>query len=327
MLPRSWHRWLLQASRSPSILTGVCAASATEAFAGILADLSIRETRTSELLLSTPWAAASPGSGHPGLYMVASGTAFIAVPGGAPHRLEPGDIAVLPHGAAHVIASRPTDRAVSITEFCASSSVDARGNVVGGGGGAAASMRTLCFPLESPAARAIAAFAPPLVVLRADGHDTWLAHVGHALEEVMGEGAGSSSASVTRRLAEILFTTALRRSFSAALPGPADRAVAAALLLVHAEPSHAWTSASLARRVGLSRSSFCARFASAMGCGPAHYVTRARMEHAAHLLGQGTASIEQVAGLVGYASASAFSVAFRRWHGTSPARFVRRPSS
>ena len=311
------------------------AASATEAFAGILADLSITQTRTSELLLSTPWAAASPGSGHPGLYLLTSGTAFIAVPGGAPHRLEPGDIAVLPRGSAHVLASRPTDRAVSIAEFCASASVDAGGNVVGGGGGAAACIRTLCFPLESPAAKAVAAFAPPVVVLRAGGRDAWLAHVGRALEEVIGGRDGASptapssiaepSASVTRRLAEILFTTALRRSFSTSLPGPADRAVAAAVLLVHADPSRVWTSATLARQVGLSRSAFCARFASAMGSGPAHYVTQARMEHAAHLLIETTGSIEQVAGLVGYGSASAFSVAFRRWHGTSPARFGRPP--
>jgi AraC-like DNA-binding protein len=317
-MTRAGRGSLLQASRRRSILTGM---ESVEAFAGILSELSIGEARTSALLLSTPWAAASPGSGHPGLYVMTSGTAYIRVPGGAAHRLEAGDVAVLPRGSAHVLASRPADRAVSIAEFCAEASVDVHGNVVGGGGGSASSMRTLCFRLESPAAKAVAAFAPPIVVLRGGEQEPWLTHVGRALADVVGEAAAPSA--VTRRLAEILFTTALRRSFSRSLAGPADRAVAAAILLVHADPSGPWTSGSLARRVGLSRSSFCARFGSAMGCGPAHYVARARMEHAAHLLAQGAGSIEQIAEAVGYASASAFSVAFRRWHGTSPARFSR----
>ena len=212
--------------------------------------------------------------------------------------------------------------------------MDRDGNVVGGGGGSAVVLHTLCFRLESPAARAVASFAPELVVLRARGGEGWLTHVGRALGELSSSSASSPSSSdargvssVKRRLAEIVFTTALRDALAlGGVAGPHDRAVAAAVLLVHAEPAHPWTASRLARRVGLSRSSFCVRFAEAMGCGPARHVQRVRMEHAAYLLAHeahGPSSIEATARKVGYASASAFSVAFRRWHGSSPARFAR----
>ena len=62
----------------------------TELLAGILGDLAIGEAQTTQLLLSSPWAGAHPGSGHPGLYVVGSGAAYIGTDEGPAVRLEVG---------------------------------------------------------------------------------------------------------------------------------------------------------------------------------------------------------------------------------------------
>ena len=155
---------------------------------------------------------------------------------------------------------------------------------------------------------------------------SWVTHVARALGEVAGSSVSDpgGAASVKRRLAEVIFTTALRDAFATdGICAPRDRAVATAVLLVQSDPAHRWTTQALARRVGLSRSSFSSRFSEAMGCGPGRYVQQVRLEHAAYRLTHGTSSVEEIARDVGYASASAFSVAFRRWRGESPARFAK----
>jgi AraC-like DNA-binding protein len=48
------------------------------------------------------------------------------------------------------------------------------------------------------------------------------------------------------------------------------------------------------------------------------YLTRARMEHAAHLLQNGAQTLDEIALAAGYASPAAFSVAFKRWSGRTP---------
>jgi AraC-like DNA-binding protein len=52
-----------------------------------------------------------------------------------------------------------------------------------------------------------------------------------------------------------------------------------------------------------------------------------RASLAARLLRSATLSVEETAQALGYAEASPFIQAFRRWHGTTPARWQRRPAS
>jgi AraC-like DNA-binding protein len=76
---------------------------------------------------------------------------------------------------------------------------------------------------------------------------------------------------------------------------------------------------SLARAASMSRSTFADRFAAAFERAPMSLVHHVRMQRAFELLTQdGSLSIEQVAGRVGYSSRSHFSRAFRRHHGLSP---------
>jgi AraC-like DNA-binding protein len=103
-----------------------------------------------------------------------------------------------------------------------------------------------------------------------------------------------------------------------------DPVVGDALRLLHAEPAAPWSVATLAGRTGVSRSTLAKRFADLVGEPPLTYLTRWRMTLAADLLTEReTATIAEVARLVGYSDAFSFSAAFKRVRGVSPSTFRR----
>lgn len=108
------------------------------------------------------------------------------------------------------------------------------------------------------------------------------------------------------------------------LRGLADTRLAQALRAMHAAPGTHWTVVQLAAEASLSRSAFYDRFVKAMGLPPMAYLLAWRMALAKDLLRSRSVSVQQVAERVGFESASAFSTAFRRTTGVSPARFGRR---
>ncbi len=102
-----------------------------------------------------------------------------------------------------------------------------------------------------------------------------------------------------------------------------DDVIMRALGLMHARPDISWTVAMLATAVGISRSTFAARFVDQMDEAPQTYLRRARMKQAADLLADETLGIKEIAALVGYDSESAFSNAFKQWCGITPGTFRR----
>jgi AraC-like DNA-binding protein len=92
---------------------------------------------------------------------------------------------------------------------------------------------------------------------------------------------------------------------------------------MHAAPHAPWTVASLADRVGLSRSVFAARFKDRMSKSPMHYLFEFRMGLACGLIADGRSGVKQIATQLGYASRDAFSSAFKRWRGLSPGAYRR----
>ena len=80
----------------------------------------------------------------------------------------------------------------------------------------------------------------------------------------------------------------------------------------------------LAAEVGMSRSGFAERFASLVGQPPMQYLTYWRMQLAAQRLRESREAIAQIGYAVGYESEAAFSRAFKREFGDSPAAWRRR---
>jgi transcriptional regulator GlxA family with amidase domain len=96
-----------------------------------------------------------------------------------------------------------------------------------------------------------------------------------------------------------------------------DLAVLRAAADVLERPERAHTLRSLARRAGLSRSRFSARFTEALGESPMRWVQTVRMRHAQALLRGGKQSVAAVAEQLGF-DESAFRKAYRRIIGTPP---------
>jgi AraC-like DNA-binding protein len=137
-------------------------------------------------------------------------------------------------------------------------------------------------------------------------------------------------ASMLSRLLEIVLLELLRTPM--ALPderqrgmmaGLAHPRIAAALRAFHADIRRGWSVSSLARVAGMSRSAFSQRFTEVVGEPPMTYVLKWRIAFARDALKFSDRSLDEIAHESGYGSASAFSTAFSRLVGRSPASFAR----
>jgi len=153
------------------------------------------------------------------------------------------------------------------------------------------------------------------------------------LLELLGDEATAGrrgAALVTERLVEVMLVEALREQASPRTPGSAgllgglaDPYVAAALSALHSDVRHAWTVSQLAAAALTSRSVLAQRFTTNVGDTPMHYLYAWRMALAKDALVRSDATVSQIAQQVGYHSLSAFSTAFQRHQGLSPARYRR----
>ena len=128
---------------------------------------------------------------------------------------------------------------------------------------------------------------------------------------------------VLDRMLDLLTIAALRSWFSRD-DAPAwyrayrDPQVGTALRLIENNPAHPWTVGSLAAEVGLSRAALARRFTQLVGEPPMALLTEIRLALAVDLLRGSDATIEAVAGRVGYGTAFALSTAIKRRYGMSP---------
>ena len=166
---------------------------------------------------------------------------------------------------------------------------------------------------------------PPVFAVRPAGRVATLldAAVDYAVED------GSRCGGVTAmdHINELLLTEALRLHADQAsdadgwLAASNDPVVGRALKLMHDEPDRDWNAEELARRANTSRSVLGERFKALLGQSPIHYLAEWRMQLAADLLRTTQLKLAAVAERAGYGSEAAFSRAFRRHVGQSPAEW------
>lgn len=140
--------------------------------------------------------------------------------------------------------------------------------------------------------------------------------------------ASFASSNVMARLSELLLVEAIRQ-YSATLSGvevgwfrgARDPQVGRALALMHEDLRADWSNEALAREVAMSRSAFVERFTRLVGLPPIRYLTVWRLQIAQRHLRETTRTVQQLAHAVGYASEEAFSRAFKREFGVSPAQW------
>lgn len=282
-----------------------------------------------------------PGAEHVIEYhVVVSGGCWATVIGGAPVRLETGDIALFPHGDPHVVSSAPGMRAppnaAGYFERKEQQApfilhLDAREVQVGTVRDDPRNTTLVCGFLgcDLRPFNPLIASLPRLMHVRSDSRQEWTAQLmRQAATESKNRGPGGDA--MLERLSEMTFIDAVRRYLGALpdgsqgwLAGLRDRFVGRALVLMHDAPAFAWTVDQLGRRVGLSRSALHERFADMIGQAPMQYLANWRMQVGAALLRDTAAPVASVAQDVGYQSEAAFARAFKRSVGTSPSLWRR----
>lgn len=142
------------------------------------------------------------------------------------------------------------------------------------------------------------------------------------------------AAAVLDRIVDILLVQLLRAWLDAGQDRDHDQARPAswlsaltdpvagpALAVLHTQPGRNWTVPSLAAAVGVSRATLARRFPAQVGCTPAAYLTRWRMDLAAVRLRDTDDTVGAVARSLGYTSEYAFNRAFTRDRRIPPGRY------
>jgi len=90
---------------------------------------------------------------------------------------------------------------------------------------------------------------------------------------------------------------------------------------IRRDPGREWHVEELAQRACLSPSQFTRRFRQAMGMSPAHFCIRTRLDRARQLMLETRMSLEEIAGSLGYSSATFFGRQFKRYFNCTPSEF------
>jgi AraC-like DNA-binding protein len=290
---------------------------------------------------SSPWSFCSPDSrevapyiapaaGHVIIYhLLTEGRASARLVDGERIALDAGDIVIFPHGDAHSIENGPPTKPLDmIKELARIFSQRLKLSRLGGGGEVT---RFVCgfMACEPRLSQVFLSGLPPVfkVSIRDDASGRWLENsIRFSVNEADASRAGGEA--VLAKLSEVLFVETLR-TYIAHLPpehtgwlaGARDPEVGKTLALMHRDPAHSWTIASLAKEAGVSRSVLADRFRYYLNEPPMAYLTRWRLQLGAQMLASTSYSVAQIASEVGYESEAAFNRAFKRDFTVPPARF------
>jgi len=257
-------------------------------------------------------------------YAVTAGDCWIRVEGaGDSKRLQTGDCVLLTRGRPFQIAS---DLALPPEDW-RRHFLDAReGAVVKLNKNVGVTVLGSHFQLAGWQAELLLGMLPPLIHLQPKTYGENLLWAFDRLREELTD-CRPGGILIARQLACMIFVQVLRLYLGEYegqgwLFALSDKYVGAAIAAMHREPSKRWTVAELADEVGMSRSSFAARFGALVGDGPIEYLTRWRMLLAGRSLSRGE-SVSKIAGSLGYESESAFRTAFKRVTGRTPHHHAR----
>jgi AraC-like DNA-binding protein len=260
------------------------------------------------------------------LHVMTSGSCWLEVEGSPNRMLQPGDLALVPHGEGHQMASEPGMAGVKLFEIPREQASDRYETLHLGGGGASTTAVCAVFEFDHPAASHLIKLLPRLIAVDASNspHADWIESTLRLMAaEAMEMRPGGET--VITRLADILVIHAIR-SWIAEDPAAQtgwlgalrDKQIGRTIALIHREPARAWTLESLASEAAMSRSAFAARSTELVGEPAMHYVTRWRMNIALTWLREDDAPVGDLSRRLGYESEAAFSRAFKRYMGVSP---------
>ena len=254
-----------------------------------------------------------------------------SVDGAPPVHAEAGDIVLLTRNDTHVLASALGEEPIGARQLIEMTD-GGLASIRWGGGGPRTAMFCGFLGTDSPMSSILLGLPRLVKISTPEGpRRQWLiSSMRYAAEE-----ARSGAAAEIGRLVELLFAEAVRQyaqdlsdggggGWFAALRDPA---IGRALILIHDRYAEDWTADLLAREAGMSRSVFASRFTELLAEPPMRYCARWRMQVAANMLRDEQQNIANVAYHVGFNSEAAFSRAFKREYGLSPAAWRKQAAA
>jgi AraC-like DNA-binding protein len=294
----------------------------------VLQDLRLARASYGRSDLTAPWGIEIPFKEGIRFHFVAEGRCCMLSGAQQPVWLEAGDVVLLPHGTAHVIADEPSRRPKSLAEVGPQLVGNATYRLASGGGGARSLIVCCTIGFEGPTAHPLIELLPEVMLVRGrDTEDSALPMLlGLMATEVASQRIGA--ATIMARLADIIVTRVIRAwvesrpsDLSGWLAAIRDPQIGMALARIHRSPGESWSVESLSTVAGLSRSIFTERFTALLGVSPARYLLQWRMRLAAVWLRNEHMTVAEVATALGYESDASFSRAFKRFIGVAPGAF------
>jgi AraC-like DNA-binding protein len=266
-------------------------------------------------------------------HYVVEGDLHIRVDGGDRESLVigAGEIVVLPRNDLHLIGSDLSLPPVAGSDIIHPPKDGGLFSIHHGGAGQRTRMVCGFIGYDTAEGHPVISTLPSLLKLHVEqsGAAEWIRSTfQYAAKEVSTGRPGSET--VLAKLSELLFVETVRR-YADALPdgqtgwlaGLRDPYVSRALALLHRDVARRWTVDDLGRQVGLSRSALADRFIRLIRVPPMQYLANWRMQVATEKLRNTSASLAQIAEIVGYDSEAAFSRAFKKAFGAAPATWRR----
>jgi AraC-like DNA-binding protein len=302
-----------------------------DALAGLLDGPRARGAFLLRSIMNPPWSVRVEDRAPLSIVAMVRGEAWVAPDDGEAARLGPGDIAITRGPDPFTFADDPATQPQVVIhpgQRCTTPSgedlaqaMDLGVRTWGNSPDGSTVMLIGAYESSNEVSRRLLGALPPLLVLAGDDWETPLVPLLGA--EIVKDDPGQEV--VLDRLLDVLVIAVLRDWFSRPeAEAPAwyraygDPVVGRALRMLHHNPSHHWTVASLAAETGVSRAALARRFTELVGEPPMSFLTGWRIALAADLLREPDTTVGAVAQQVGYGSPFALSTAFKRLRGVSP---------
>jgi AraC-like DNA-binding protein len=323
------------------------AAQGTDTLSEVLREVRLAGSVFFLVEAHTPWASAAPSSQTllPAIlpqaqhlisyHVIRRGECWVRIADEAPTLLRAGDVLVVPHGDPYSLSSDPaleSDWPLDTTLSWFRDMAEGRAPfIVTEGGSGPDRLQVVCGFLgcDTLPFNPVLAGLPRLLRVRLvedESGERLNRLIDYAVSEARDKLAGGRC--VLLRISELMFVELIRQHLLSLPPADTgwlaalrDPVVSRALALLHQHPRSDWSLDTLARQSMTSRSVLAERFTHFLHEPPMQYLARWRMHLAAQLLRDSHAKVASVAFEVGYQSESAFSRAFKKLVGMSPAQW------
>ena len=299
-----------------------------DALSATIRRLRVPSWNVREARLTLPWGIDVP-SGRVCFYILRSGNCQLILSDGSNSlTLQVGDFVVLPHGQPHRLCDRSDNPVATHDDLLLDTQTERE----------ATSIVLGYFSLDTVGRHPLLECLPDVIQVNRK-LDQSLRDVEPLLriatDEQTSEKPGSST--IAGHLTHVVFLKTLTTYIvgeqndgaidatrdASWLRASMDPMIGPVITMMQSELQKPWTVESLARHAKMSRTTFSERFRNVVGQPPLQYLTEYRMQRAGELLQETEFGIKRIAALVGYKSATSFSIAFKRYSQQTPLGFRR----